>query len=1025
MAASDVSNRLKEACVDTLRSLLSAHQDVRKEAESQVQQLEVTEGFGTYLTEIAFDPRYTLPIRQLSLVLLKQYVDCHWWKYCEDKFHPPEVTAEAKAVIREVLPRILADENNKIRCGVAHVISTIAHWDWPEEWPTLFSTLMIYLQGTPEGLHGSMTVLLEVTRNVDDKQMPQVIPVIIPEIYRIFTESGKYNVRTRSQAVQIFTNLTEVVCVAGEYNKGLVKTLLGPFLLPFTEALVKELREPDGPTSDVGLKTAIIKALTVLVKNVPKQLSQWLLQILPTVWNTLTISAHVYVATVVNETEEIEQEVELDGEVISFGNLVSSIFEFVHALVETPRFRSAVKEGSSQVIYYIILFMQITEEQVSTWTTSPYRFVEDESEDSYSYSVRLSAQDLLVALRQEFEDETCAGLCDAVTRHLQEAEMAHTSGASVHWWKAVEASLLSLGVVKDLLVSHQKENQLPLNVVAILQSSLDQHNRMAASPFLLGRCLWAASKFASCLPEVLLTRYLQATVEALQPHQDIILRIIAVRSVWGFCDHLKTSRNTSVLIPMLPMITDALLNLAVMFTDEVLSLLLETLTVVLAVDKQFTASCEAKVIPMTIALFLKHNADPVIMEQAQDIFRELSQNEACLGPLQHRLVPTLISIMQSAIDKVPSGLHGVALDVVETLVRASQPPLSDSLMQTFPSAIQLALTSDDPTIVQNGGECLRAFVSVCPDQVAAYRDSEGHSGLYFIIQVALNLLSPTVNESCSAFVGRLVSTLFNRAGAHLGESVDLILRAVLSKLQGSHSLVAAQSLIMVYAHLVHSQMDAVLNFLSSVPGPKGQSALHFVLNQWCSRQHVFTGAYENKVGSIALAKLLHHGITSNDTRLTEVTIAVEDESVVAAEGDGIRTRSQRGATHYRFKEISILVKILKLLIYELSNCLESTMAFGDVDEEEDEDEDGGNNEGMRDGAAGYYLSNQLDEEDQFDDGKVHDPDAQHDPLASINLQQYLTDFLRSFSSQPYFLSGFLPHINSQEKQVLTSIGIQL
>lgn len=81
---------------------------------------------------------------------------------------------------------------------------------------------------------------------------------------------------------------------------------------------------------------------------------------------------------------------------ISFENLVLSIFEFVHALVETPRFRSAVKEGSSQVIYYIILFMQITEEQVSTWTTNPYRFVEDESEDSYSYSVRLSAQELLV-----------------------------------------------------------------------------------------------------------------------------------------------------------------------------------------------------------------------------------------------------------------------------------------------------------------------------------------------------------------------------------------------------------------------------------------------------------------------------------------------------------------------------------------------------------------------------------------------------------------------------------------------------
>ncbi|EFX69752.1 hypothetical protein DAPPUDRAFT_228557 [Daphnia pulex] len=273
----------------------------------------------------------------------------------------------------------------------------------------------------------------------------------------------RYNVRMRSQAIQIFTNLTESVCSAGEYNK----------------ALVKHLQEPDGPASDVGLKTAIVKALTVLVKHVPKQLSQWLLQILPTVWNTLTHSAHVYVACVVNETEESDEQVDPDGEVISFENLVSSIFEFVHALVETPRFRSAVRDGISQIIYYIILFMQIMEEQISTWTGNPDRFVEDESEDSFSYSVRLAAQDLLLALRQEFEDEACSGLCEAVTRHLQEAEVMHTQGNSSFWWKVVEAALLSLGVVKDLLESQQKENQLPLVIVVILQSSLDQHNRMA------------------------------------------------------------------------------------------------------------------------------------------------------------------------------------------------------------------------------------------------------------------------------------------------------------------------------------------------------------------------------------------------------------------------------------------------------------------------------------------------------------------------------------------------------------------
>jgi hypothetical protein len=56
-----------------------------------------------------------------------------------------------------------------------------------------------------------------------------------------------------------------------------------------------------------------------------------------------------------------------------------------------------------------------------------------------------------------------------------------------------------------------------------------------------------------------------------------------------------------------------------------------------------------------------------------------------------------------------------------------------------------------------------------------------------------------------------------------------------------------QSLVMVYAHLIHTQLDAVLNFLSTVPGPTGQSALQFVLTEWCSRQHLFYGAYEGKV----------------------------------------------------------------------------------------------------------------------------------------------------------------------------------
>ena len=52
---------------------------------------------------------------------------------------------------------------------------------------------------------------------------------------------------------------------------------------------------------------------------------------------------------------------------------------------------------------------------------------------------------------------------------------------------------------------------------------------------------------------------------------------------------------------------------------------------------------------------------------------------------------------------------------------------------------------------------------------------------------------------------------------------------------------------MVFAQLMISNMPAVLDFLTNVPGPTGKPALEFVLTEWCSRQHLFYRNYERKV----------------------------------------------------------------------------------------------------------------------------------------------------------------------------------
>ncbi|MCL4123478.1 UNVERIFIED_CONTAM: hypothetical protein GTU68_033725, partial [Idotea baltica] len=140
-----------------------------------------------------------------------------------------------------------------------------------------------------------MRVLTEFSRDLTDQHIPQVAPVILPEMYRIFCEEQTYSIRTRGRAVEIFSTIASMICMMAEYNKCHAKTLLYPTLPAFMQALVKGLQTPDGFMSDSGLKKEILSALTVLLKSVPKQMGQYLSEILGPVWHTLTNSATTYI----------------------------------------------------------------------------------------------------------------------------------------------------------------------------------------------------------------------------------------------------------------------------------------------------------------------------------------------------------------------------------------------------------------------------------------------------------------------------------------------------------------------------------------------------------------------------------------------------------------------------------------------------------------------------------------------------------------------------------------------------------
>ena len=125
-----------------------------------------------------------------------------------------------------------------------------------------------------------------------------------------------------------------------------------------------------------------------------------------------------------------------------------------------------------------------------------------------------------------------------------------------------------------------------------------------------------------------MTRFVEATVSGLAADKPTIVRICAVRAIWGLSQHLRASKNRTLLTPFLPAVTDALIHMCGAFNSstEVLGLIIQNLSLVLAVsfrifrgiyaklfaffqcDANFTASYESKVSPLIIAIFLKYNS---------------------------------------------------------------------------------------------------------------------------------------------------------------------------------------------------------------------------------------------------------------------------------------------------------------------------------------------------------------------------------------------------------------------------------
>lgn len=187
------------------------------------------------------------------------------------------------------------------------------------------------------------------------------------------------------------------------------------------------------------------------------------------------------------------------GEVINFNSLIIAIFEFVQTIVDHKRFINLLDNMLPEVMYYLIIFMQITFDQIQQWTTNPNQFVE-EDECTFDYNVRISAQEFLTVsksvqifiyslhfydlwkvifcylqtLINHFKEKAVHTLFDIVTRHIEATKtlQANSVGnnSNESWWKLRESSLLALSLSKNIIIKEHQAEMLQFDIIKFLDT---------------------------------------------------------------------------------------------------------------------------------------------------------------------------------------------------------------------------------------------------------------------------------------------------------------------------------------------------------------------------------------------------------------------------------------------------------------------------------------------------------------------------------------------------------------------------
>ncbi|KAH7672194.1 Importin-beta N-terminal domain-containing protein [Dioscorea alata] len=983
--------------LDCLMATLDTSRDVRSFAEASLQQASLQPGFGAALAKVTVNKGIPFGLRQLAAVLLKQFIKQHWQED-EGTFLHPVVSAEEKGAIRQLLLPSLDDPHGKIRTAVGMAIASIAHYDWPEDWPELLPFLLQLISGQNniDGVRGSLKCLALLSGDLDDTLVPKLVPALFPHLQTILSSPNSYEKSLRAKAVEIMHSCISVLGSMTGVYKTEVMAMMTPMLNSLLEHFSVILQPPVQPEDpdDWGIRMEVLKCLLQLVQNFPSLLKAQFSIIVAPLWQMVVSSLKVYQLAAIQGSEDpYSGTYDSDGAEKSLESFVIQLFELLLTIVGNSKFAKVFATRINELAYYTIAFLQITEEQVHTWSIDANRYVADE--DDATYSCRVSGALLLEETVNAYDEEGISAILEAAQRHLFESNQSRSAG-SLYWWKLYEAPLFALISISEQLLELQASslgNLLDQILIEAMGTGVHEY------PFLHARAFAAVASFSSVINQRICEQFTCAAIQALASDVPPPVKVGACSALAKLLPESSKEIVHPRMMSLLQSLTDLLKNAS----DETLHLVLETLQAAVKAGHELSASIEPILSPMILNVWVQHVSDPFISIDALEVLEAIKNAPGCMHSFILRVVPSIKSILEKP-QLQSEGLVAGSLDLLTMILKNAPIDLVKAVFEIcFHPTVQILLESHDHGEMQNATECLATFLSAGKQDLLGWGGDPGLT-MKRLLDASYRLLDPDVESSGSLFVGSYMLVLILHLQAQMAPHIPELVAAIVRRMQSCEAAGLKSSLLVILARLVHlcsPNVDWFITLLLSVPAKGHDNALSYVMSEWTRQQGEIQGAYQIKLTTTALALLL----STRNLELGKINV----QGYLIKSNTGITTRSKAKASPDQWTVIPLPAKIFALLSDTLVEIQEQALPGDDDDSDWEEVIYGSEiSEAVYSATASSNarpstehldaIAKVFNKGDGDDDDDDNDDLMKADPLNEINLIDYLRNFFLQFAN---------------------------